>query len=162
MSTTSPSSIQSPTIPQWINRIAIWLLRSPFHPLMSRDTLLLSFTGKKSGRHYTIPVRYLRDGDTLTTTTDSRWWRNLQGGAEVKLQLAGREVRGKADVSTNSEDVERAIIAILRQMPSDAHFYQVRLDRNGQPDMASVKRAAQSNVLITIHIASNPQERVER
>ena len=157
MSFTQPPSAPPPTIPHWINRIVIWLLRSPFHVLMSRTTMVLTFTGRKSGRRYTIPVRYLRENDTILIITYSprRWWRNLQGGAQVDLYLAGNKVAGRADVGTNAEDVEQGISAILRCMPSDARFYHVHLDQHGQPNMASLKQAAQANVLITIFVESH-------
>ncbi len=151
-----PSS--APTVPRWINRLVIWLLRSPFHPLMSRTTMLLTFTGRKSGRRYTIPVRYLRKGDKLFTTTDSRWWRNLQGRACVDLYLAGRKVAGNVEVSTNPADVEQALLAILHRMPRDARFYQIHLDQHNQPDTTSLKQAAQVNVLITITIGSYTEQ----
>lgn len=112
--------------------------------------MLLTFTGRKSGRRYTIPVRYLRENETLLTLTDSPWWRNLRGGAPVDLFIAGRNVRGRAEVRTDPEDVEQGIRAMLRQAPSDAHFYQVRFDRHSQPDIASLKQAALLHVLITI------------
>ena len=114
--------------------------------------MLLTFTGRKSGRRYTIPVRYLREGKTLLSLTDSPWWRNLRGGAPVDLYLAGRKAAGRAEVKTNPEDVEQGISAILRQTPSDARYYQVRFDQYGQPDMVSLKQAAQANVLITIQM----------
>ncbi|HLZ64523.1 MAG TPA: nitroreductase/quinone reductase family protein [Ktedonosporobacter sp.] len=154
MSLSTPASAPAPTVPRWLNRIVVWLLRSPAHALMSRTTMLLTFTGRQSGRRYTIPVRYLREGDTLLTTTDSRWWRNLRGGVLVELHLAGQKIAGKADVNTNAEAVEQGIRAILRHMPGDARYYQVHLDRQGQPDLASLKQAAQTNVLVSILIGS--------
>jgi hypothetical protein len=94
MSLTQPQTRSAPTVPRWIDRLVIWLLRSPFHPLMSHTTIVLTFTGRHSGRRYTIPVRYLREGDRLLTTTDSRWWLNLLEGARVILHLTGSEVAG--------------------------------------------------------------------
>ncbi|HZR40778.1 MAG TPA: hypothetical protein VFB12_11710 [Ktedonobacteraceae bacterium] len=142
------------TIPGWVNRVIIWLLRSPLHPLMSRTTMVLTVTGQQSKRRYTIPVRYLQEGNTLITTTyrPRLWWRNLRGGAPVSLFLAGNELAGRADVSTNSEEVEQGLRAILLQMPRDASIYHVRLDRHGQPDTANLKQVAQVTVLITIHV----------
>jgi len=43
-----------------MNRIPATVLRSPLHPMMSGKYLLLSFTGRKSGRRYTTPVAYLK------------------------------------------------------------------------------------------------------
>jgi hypothetical protein len=114
--------------------------------------MLLTFTGRKSGRRYTIPVRYLRKNETLLTLTDSPWWRNLRGGVPVDLSIAGQNMRGHAEVNTDPDDVEQAIGSMLRQAPSDARFYQVHPDRHGQPDVASLQQAAQVHVLITIQL----------
>lgn len=152
-------TVPPPTIPRWLNRVVVWLLRSPFHALMSRTTLLLMVTGRQSGQSYTLPVRYLREGQTLITTTYSprRWWRNLQGEALVKLYLAGRKATGKARVSTHPPEVAQGIRAILRAMPADARYYRVRLDAQHQPDLADLELAARSNVLITISLFESDQ-----
>lgn len=47
------------------NPVVIWLLRSPFHGLIDKNTVLITFTGRKSGKSYTFPISYVRDGDTL-------------------------------------------------------------------------------------------------
>jgi hypothetical protein len=38
------------------NPIVIWLLRSPLHSLMDKSTILVTITGRKSGKIYTVPV----------------------------------------------------------------------------------------------------------
>lgn len=111
-----------PTVPRWVNRLVVGLLRSPFHALLSQTTMLLTFTGRKSGRRSTIPVRYLREDEILITLTDSPWWRNQHGGAPVDLSIARQKVRGRAEVNTDPEDVKQGISAMLSQAPSDARF----------------------------------------
>ena len=72
------------------------LLRSPLHGLLSGRMLLLTVTGRRSGRRMTFPVGYTRAGDVLTVVSDPahRWWHNLRGGAEVELVLRGRARSG--------------------------------------------------------------------
>ncbi len=77
------------------------LLRSPLHWPLSRYFMLLSWTGRKSGRSYTTPVSYVRDGDRLFVTTGDRWWRNVVGGGPVMVRLAGRR---RAAVATPLTD----------------------------------------------------------
>jgi len=54
-----------------VNRFLSLLLRSPPHGVLSDGVLLLGFTGRKSGRRYTTPINYLRDGGAVLLTTDS-------------------------------------------------------------------------------------------
>lgn len=42
------------------NPVVTWLLRSSLHGILSGSTLLITVTGRKSGRIYTIPVNYVR------------------------------------------------------------------------------------------------------
>jgi hypothetical protein len=66
--------------------------------------LLLTYTGRRSGRRYTIPVSYVeRDGGVVIQPSKperKRWWRNLRGaGAPVHIVLRGTERTGHAVAS---------------------------------------------------------------
>ena len=70
------------------------LLYSPFHGGVSKSLMLLSFTGRKSGKKFTIPVGYLRKDNTLIVFTHSNWWKNLRDGAPVTLRIQGKKANG--------------------------------------------------------------------
>jgi F420H(2)-dependent quinone reductase len=77
------------------------ILRSPIHGLASGRVALLTYTGRGSGREYTIPCFYRDKGDEVTIAVgwpDRKvWWRNLTGeGGPVRLVVRGRELRGHA------------------------------------------------------------------
>jgi F420H(2)-dependent quinone reductase len=84
------------------NRAVELLLRSPLHPVVSRQLALITVTGRRSGHDYTFPVGYRRTGDRVTIPVmwpaRKVWWRNLQGGARVRLRLAGEQHSGLAEV----------------------------------------------------------------
>jgi hypothetical protein len=94
----------------WLDPIITALLRSPLHWPLSRRFVLLRVTGRRSGRAFTLPVFYRRltdrEGETLLffSHRERRWWRNLQGGAPVKVLLAGRWVSGSGDVVNGEPD----------------------------------------------------------
>ena len=85
------------------NPVVRALLRSPLHPLLSRRLALISYTGRRSGREWTIPVGYALNGDRVTIAVGAaehkRWWRNLRGGAPVRVRIRGRERAGHAEVT---------------------------------------------------------------
>jgi deazaflavin-dependent oxidoreductase (nitroreductase family) len=95
----------------WYNGLVRWLLRSPLHGLMSRSTLLVTVTGRQSGRAYVVPASYARQDDTvwIVTRGDKTWWRNLRAGARVELQLGGRSVSGFAEVLPLDPDQAAAV-----------------------------------------------------
>jgi hypothetical protein len=75
--------------------------------------MLLTVTGRKTGKRYPMPVSYARDGDLIICSTDrtrADWWKNLRGGATVTLWLCGKEVTGQATVI--SEDRQALISGI--------------------------------------------------
>ena len=83
-----------------INPLVRLVLRSPAHGLLSGHLALLSVTGRRSGRTFTFPVGYDRDGDRVTIGVDwperKRWWRNLSEDSRVEIWLAGVRRAGTA------------------------------------------------------------------
>jgi F420H(2)-dependent quinone reductase len=77
------------------------ILRSPIHRLASGRVALITYTGRRSGREYTIPCFYRDKSDEVTIAVgwpDRKvWWRNLTGdGGRVRLLLQRQELRGHA------------------------------------------------------------------
>ena len=77
------------------------ILRSRIHRLASGRVALITYTGRRSGREYTIPCFYRDKGDEVTIAAgwpDRKvWWRNLTGdGGPVRLLIQRHEVRGHA------------------------------------------------------------------
>ncbi|HUS16688.1 MAG TPA: nitroreductase/quinone reductase family protein [Chloroflexia bacterium] len=82
-----------------VNPVMRMLLRSPLGARMGGVLLLLTFKGRKSGATFTTPVGYHRRDGELVVFTESPWWRNLRGGAPVRLLLERRRVRAWADAT---------------------------------------------------------------
>ena len=57
------------------------------HRIGSKDVMILRFRGRKTGRRYSLPVGYHRGPDSVLTTTDDRWWRNLYPEAPVRILI---------------------------------------------------------------------------
>jgi hypothetical protein len=96
-----------------VNPVLRTILRSPAHRLASGRFALITYTGRRSGREYTIPVFYRDKGDEVTIAVgwpDRKvWWRNLTGkGAPVRLVIRGDELRGHA-VATRDGDRDALI-----------------------------------------------------
>jgi len=97
---------------QFWNRWVIWLLRSPLHGLVSQGMLLITVTGRKSGKTYTTPVEYRQENQcvTIISRQGRTWWKNVVEAAPVTLLLRGQEVSGQARVlSLNDTDLVRVL-----------------------------------------------------
>jgi hypothetical protein len=133
----------------WFNPIMIWLLRSPLHGLISGSTMLVTYTGRKSGKTYSTPVNYHGIGGRLYTVSlrERAWWRNLRGGGEVTLLLRGKMAPARGAVVEDAAGVELALVDYIKDMPSAATFLKVRLLPGGAPDAVDVRRAASQRVV---------------
>jgi len=134
----------------WFNPMMIALLRSPLHGLLSQETFLITYTGRKSGRQHTVPVNYLVDGQELLTISQRQrtWWRSLQHGAQVMVLFRGQSLPAYAEAFTDLSTVSAALDACCRQNRRYAGFLGVRLDASGQPEPDSLQRAAAGRVVI--------------
>ncbi len=141
------------SIVRLLNPIVATLLRSPLHGLMSKDIMLITFTGRKSGRKYTTPVTYVRDGSHVRLFTQTPWWRNCRDGAEVTLLLEGSERRGTSEaIDQDRPRMAEALTDLLRRVPRDAGYYDVKIGPNGEPDAADLERALGELALVEIQL----------
>src|SRR5688572_21596495 len=103
------------------NPLMKWLLRSPFHGFVSRFYMLITVTGRKSGRLYETPVQYHQDGLTLWIITSEtyQWWRNLQGGAPVRVYLRGHDYEACATPFLDKDIVRAALKQIYPSFGTD-------------------------------------------
>jgi deazaflavin-dependent oxidoreductase (nitroreductase family) len=115
---------------RFFNPVICALLRSPLHGLLSRQLFLLTYTGRRSGQRYTLPVGYTRDRNALLVISQhseqKRWWRNLRGGAPVLLELRRHPMAGHTEVIEEplavAAEVER-LIARLGPKEASARLY---------------------------------------
>ncbi len=140
----------------WYNGMMAWILKSPFHPLLSKNTLLLEYTGRRSGKAFETPVNYVRSGDELLITSQRQrtWWRNFIGGAPVRVWLAGEPVTAWALAQVNPDEVAQSLEKYLTAAPQIARYFQVSLDDQSHPKSAEVQLAAQNRVTVRILLKS--------
>lgn len=135
------------------NPLVSWLLRSPLHGVMSKSTMLVTFTGRKSGRTYTTPVNYVVDGDDLLVvgSREHSWWKNLRGAAAaVIVRVRGRDMRGEAE-AFEGEAAEEGLLAVLRAVPAYRRYWKVELGEDGLPrDLDAMRRVAGGNALVRV------------
>lgn len=142
-------------VPDWmfiiINPVMIFLLQSPVHRLWSNSILLVHFTGRKSGKAYVTPARYVRmDGRIRCySTKDTQWWKNLRNDAKVRLTVAGAKLAYTTSVMEDSPaEVRQALAHYFSIYPQDAAYHDVRINRDGHPSESDLDRAAQHAVVV--------------
>jgi deazaflavin-dependent oxidoreductase (nitroreductase family) len=140
-------------VPPYVNSAMKLVLRSPVHGMVSKSLLLITFTGRKSGKAYTTPVSYSQYDDLVYVFSHNTWWKNLRGGAPVTLLIRGRELQGLAKpVAGDKQAIAAGLMAHLRKVPSDARYYGVTFDDHHNPRAEEVDQAAQTVVMIRIRL----------
>ena len=129
------------------------LLRSPLHGLVSGRIMLLTVTGRRSRRSFTVPVSYLRYGENILSFTSgewSAWWKNLRGGAAARVR--GRQITGSARAESGGDAVVRALGAFLAEFPATAGRYGVGLGADGRPCPHDMEAAVEEGRAIMVII----------
>jgi len=106
-----------------LNPLIVGLLRSPLHRIASSGLLVLTVTGRRTGRRYSIPLGYQplsKDRLVILVSKARRkqWWRNYIDEADTEVVLRGRLRRGRAVVVAAGTDAFRDHAAItLARLP---------------------------------------------
>ena len=78
-----------------------------------QSVLLLHTTGRKSGKSFTIPLNYYRDGENFVIVASNwgkgyhpGWFYNLMQQGKTEIQVKGREILVKAS-QASGDDYDR-------------------------------------------------------
>jgi len=136
------------------NDFVKFFLRTPLYVFMG-DTMLITVTGRKTGKRYTTPVGFFREGNCLwvISNRDRTWWRNLRGGADVELHIRGKDVQAFAEAILDEEIVAAQIIEYVRRIPMSAKGLGVRVE-NGEPYLEDAVRLAEERLFVRIKLNS--------
>jgi hypothetical protein len=89
-----------------VNPVVRLVLCSPLHPLLSRYLLLLTVTGRTTGRTWTLPLQYAERAGAIWIVPGNpahkRWWRNLAGEAPATLTIRGTTYIGMGEALTGA------------------------------------------------------------
>jgi hypothetical protein len=136
------------------NALTAAVLHSPLHWIISKNSLLLAIAGSKSGHKFTLPVNYFRDGDVLyiTSLRTRTWWRNLRGGAPVKVRLAGRNMYVRGNLVEDGTAVLENLKPFFQHRPEIARYFGIRLESQDQPNTGDISKLAEERVLVKVNL----------
>jgi deazaflavin-dependent oxidoreductase (nitroreductase family) len=125
-----------------VNRIMRGLLSTPLlSRLVGRRLVTLDVVGRKSGRHYHIPVAYTRYEGDLLIGSPFGWTRNLRTGEPVQLRLQGRRRTADVRVIADEPGVVDAYAVMARDNRNFAKFNHIGFDSSGSPRPADLRGA---------------------
>ena len=144
---------ETSSVSPMLNKTIKFVLRSHLHGMVSKYLTLITFTGRKSGKTYTTPVSYYQQNNEVTIFTHADWWKNLQNGASVSLRLQGRELQGFAKAVADDKGAIAAKLTVhLKKSPFDAQFYNVTMDKRGNPLPEDVEQAVKTVTMVQVQL----------
>ena len=103
--------------------------------LAGGPVLLLTTTGRKSGEERTVPLLYIRDGESFVivgsnggTAAHPAWWLNLKANPLAKLEVGKRRLRARAEEAGPEE--KKRLWPRLVEMYGGYESYRRRTDRD--------------------------------
>ncbi len=119
------------TIHRWLYRASGGKLGRTF---FDAPVVLLTTTGRKTGRPRTWPLSYLHEGDRLIVIASNggqsnhpAWYLNLQANPHVSVQL-GDQAQAMIAQTTEGDERARLWTRVVREYPAYAE-YQRKTDR---------------------------------
>jgi len=128
------------------------IINSPFHSLLGESFAVITFEGRKSGKHYLTPVNVARvDGEwTIVSMRERTWWRNLRRGRKAQLRVVGQRLQVRGKVVEDSTEVLTGLTNYFSQYPGFTRYFDIHLGSDGQPVKEELERAAGSHVIIRL------------
>ena len=125
-----------------VNKMMRGILRTPLLCRLAGQRLITVYVvGRKSGRHYAVPVAYTRRDDTLLVGTQFAWARNLRTGEPVRIRLAGKLLPADVRVVTDETGVVDHFAEMARDNHAFARFNKIDFNESGDPSPDDLHRA---------------------
>ncbi|MBI5949433.1 MAG: nitroreductase family deazaflavin-dependent oxidoreductase [Chloroflexi bacterium] len=136
------------------------LLRSPLGRWMGKSLAIIQVTGRKSGRSYSLVVQYVREGDTAWVLPAhwerKTWWRNLRGGADMAIRLAGRDHRARGTALLGGENpaaVAEGLAAYLSGSPGVRKSLGLQPSATTAADAPEIRELSGRAVIVRVDLA---------
>jgi deazaflavin-dependent oxidoreductase (nitroreductase family) len=117
------------------------VLGLPFATPLSRRLMLVSFTGRKTGKAYRQPVSYVRQGTTLLTPGGGTWKLNLRDGQPVRIRLRGHDVFARPELVNDPDEIERLLAVMSAANPRVRAFVGIPQGPDGRLDRTRLETA---------------------
>jgi deazaflavin-dependent oxidoreductase (nitroreductase family) len=101
---------------------------------IGRKLILLHVVGRKTGKHYDIPIAYMEHEGKVLVGTPFGWVKNLHTGDPLDVHYKGDRRTAQVEVV----DDEEGVVELFRLMCKDNHafakFNNIHLDEKGEPE----------------------------
>jgi hypothetical protein len=90
---------------RFVNPMMKLLLRTPFAGPARNQLMVVDFTGRKSGRHYSLPLSAHQIDGVLYAMTGATWKNNFRDGAAAQILHDGKKTTMHGELITDKAHV---------------------------------------------------------
>jgi deazaflavin-dependent oxidoreductase (nitroreductase family) len=94
----------------------VWLLRHGLMGSLAAEIMVITVTGRKTGRQYSTPIGYLRDGETIIALSrGSNWYKNAVAAGRAQIEIRQQKIAVRAEAVTDQAERERIFALYQRE-----------------------------------------------
>jgi deazaflavin-dependent oxidoreductase (nitroreductase family) len=106
--------------------------------------MVITTTGRKSGKKFTTPIGYQRDGDTVLAFTVggvSNWYKNVAQNPLVTLEIKKQTYKMRAAYVTDTQEIKQILELYKREQPTMLpRFFGIPSDVSGDDLMKAAEK----------------------
>lgn len=133
-----------------------FVLGLPIATPLSRRLMLITFTGRRTGKTYRQPLSYVEHDGALLTPGGGKWKLNLRPGEPVAMRLCGRDVTVRPEFIAEADEVERLLAVMSAANPRVRSFVGIPQDPEGRLDRDRLEAALRYGFRVVRWRLDNP------
>lgn len=133
-----------------------YVVAIPRHRAARNELMVVSFTGRKTGRHYSLPLTAHRIDNELYALTAAGWKRNFRDSATAEVLLNGKTTTMRGDLIE-----DRSVVADLYRRCAESYGVKRAQQRMGlkfrdgrMPTLEEFTEAADRSGLAAVRLIS--------
>jgi hypothetical protein len=133
----------------WLNLLVRAVLATPLlNRVIANRIMVVNVVGRKTGRHYKIPVGYTPSPWGLLVGTAGAWRRNLVHGVPVDIIVNRIRTTADAEVITDEKRCAERYRLILEHNPVHGRYAGIRADTSGNPRRDDLRAALSRGIAV--------------
>ncbi len=136
MSSTSTRLQRASRFAKLAFKVQIFLLRHNWMGSMGNFIMVITTNGRKSGKSFTTPIGYQRDGDSILSFNvggSSNWYKNLAQNSLVTLEIKKQTSQMRAVYVTDANEVHQILELYKREQATMLpRFFGIPAESNGE------------------------------
>jgi len=133
------------------------ILRSPLRFLLDGNLIAMTYTGRRSGRRFSVVAMYAEFGKELIVVVaqpeKKKWWRNFRAGASADVLYKGRRFACSAQVpERDPAGIVPRLEAYCSRHSSSVRLFKLRREEDGKFNSEDMAKAAEDVVMVVFEL----------